>query len=73
MTGFMNSYYSQSTSAGQAVVQMVLSKIRRQEYAIKFFLSASDFKEESALYRGGGQKGGTFAQFLPKVWVLVTL
>lgn len=46
---------------------MVVNKSTCQEYAIKFFLSATDFKEESALYEGGGQKGGTFSQFLPKV------
>lgn len=54
--------------AGQAVVQMAISKRTRSEYAIKFFLSREAFNEESGLYsQGKHAKSGTFAQFLPRV------
>lgn len=57
--------------AGQAVVQMAVRRDTMEQYAMKFFLSSTAFKEESALYmQEGDMKGGQFAQFLPKVLFL---
>lgn len=54
--------------AGQAVVQMVVRKGTRSEYAIKFFLSTAAFKEEASLYdQDSATAGGSFSRFLPKV------
>lgn len=54
--------------AGQAVVQMVVQKGTRLEYAIKFFVSDLAFIEERCLYsQYNSGHGEAFAKFLPKV------
>lgn len=57
-----------TTGAGQAIVQMAMSKGSREEYAIKFFVSRTAFHEEAAMYsRDGGDQANDLVQFLPQV------
>lgn len=50
--------------AGQAIVQMAHSKFNaRDEYAVKFFMSRSDFDTEVQQY----QTDNPLRKFLPKV------
>jgi hypothetical protein len=57
-----------SACAGQAVVQFAYHSVSRAEYAIKFFVSATAFKDESNQYMN---KDSPLVQFFPKMHALV--